>query len=111
VWFRGFVKVLDLVKARDQCFHAYLLDLRPHLISSFTKLFRMLIYIIQNIGDTSFMTNITLFFMLILNEHLRLFINSIIGKMHAKIVKITPSWALILFSRKSSETFLIYKAS
>ena len=57
------------------------------------------------------MTNITLFFVLILNEHLRLFINSIIGKMHAKIVKITPSWALILFSRKSSETFLIYKAS
>ena len=95
-----------------QSLHAYLFYIFPNLI---TRLIfcacSMLVNVCENRWKTTFVTYIVLCFILVLNKPISVFVDSIVGQMHAKIVEVGTHWTMILFSCKSCKSFFVDETS
>jgi len=79
-----FVYVGNVVYSNHQSLDTYLLDIFPNFIAGFIFCaLSMLVDIIENRCKTTFVSYVILSFILVLNEAISVFIDSIIGQMHA----------------------------
>lgn len=67
----------------------------------------MLFYIVKDSSQTSLVAHIILVRVLIENEVVTIFVNCIIGEMHAEVAQVTSQRRLVFFSRKSSKPLMV----
>lgn len=71
----------------QKSFDANLLDVLPNLLTSLVfRILSILIDVLEYWSKTSFVANIVLLFILVLNEAICFFIDSVISQVHAEII-------------------------
>ena len=100
------------VYARQDSFDAYLLDIFPDLISCLILgTCSVIVNVLQDRGKASLVADVVLFFILVLNEAISFFVDSIVCQMHAKIVQVASHWTVVLLCREPGQAFFVDEAA
>lgn len=75
------------------CLGTYLLDILPYLFACpIGFLLPILINMVQNRGQASFVANVCMFLIFVLNKSICFLVDCIIRQMHAQVFKVVALW-------------------
>lgn len=100
------------VDTRHERLHANFFDLLPHLITRLVRIVLSVpVNVLQDRRETSFVTNVRLLLILILDKAVSFLVDGVVGQVHAQVVQIAAHGTQVLLCGKSGQALFVDEAA